>query len=205
MRTQHVKKAAPAHCVDQQNEKGETPTTIFTGKHEDLVDDGSDWLIKTSESCSVVAALIAAVAFSTSSTVPGGLSQDTGYPILRDQISFRIFSVASLVALWLSVTALVFFLTIITSRCQEHDFAVNLPRRLLIGLTSLFASIAAILLSFCAGHNLVLEENLRTAALPVYTFVGTPVAIFAVAQLPLYKDLLLASYKKLPLRNYKVF
>ncbi|KAK4421818.1 hypothetical protein Salat_2132400 [Sesamum alatum] len=170
-----------------------------------LVKEGTNWLIKTSESCSVVAALIAGVAFATSATVPGGLNQDTGHPVMEGHRAFDVFSITSLVALCLSVTALVFFLAIITSRCQEHDFKTNLPRKLLMGLTSLFASIAAMLVSFCAGHTFILREKLRLAAVPIYAIACIPVTFFAVAQLPLYFDLMWAACRRVPLRSYKVF
>ncbi|XP_020548099.1 uncharacterized protein LOC105158734 isoform X2 [Sesamum indicum] len=201
----YVKSSIPPLCFAHNNKKGETPRKIFSNTHKKLVKEGTNWLIKTSESCSVVAALIAGVAFATSATVPGGLNQDTGYPIMEGRRAFDVFSITSLVALCLSVTALVFFLAIITSRCQEHDFKTNLPRKLLLGLTSLFASIAAMLVSFCAGHTFTLREKLRLAAVPIYAIACLPVTFFAVAQLPLYFDLMWAACRKVPLRSYKVF
>ncbi|XP_051124849.1 uncharacterized protein LOC127247155 [Andrographis paniculata] len=200
----HVKRSVPPMSFTL-NSKRETPRNVFTRTHQSLVKDGNEWLIKTSESCSVVAALIAAVSFATAATVPGGLDQTTGYPILWYQEAFHIFSIASLMALCLSVTALVFFLAIITSRCEERDFKKSLPTKLLMGLTSLFASIASVLLSFCAGHTLILSEKLKYAAWPIYAVASFPVTFFAVAQLPLYFDLLWAACRKVPLRSYKVF
>lgn len=201
----HVKSSVPPLCFSHHNAKGETPRKIFTQTHEHLVTSGNEWLIKTSESCSLVAALIATVAFATSATVPGGLNQENGYPMLMDHEAFDIFSIASLVALCLSVTALVFFLAIITSRFEERDFKRDLPRKLLIGLTCLFSSIAAMLLSFCAGHTFILREKLRIAVVPIYAATTIPVTFFAVAQLPLYFDLLWAACRKVPLRSYKLF
>ncbi|KAH6770184.1 hypothetical protein C2S52_014987 [Perilla frutescens var. hirtella] len=201
----HVKSSVPPLCFSHHNAKGETPRKIFTQTHENLVKSGNEWLIKTSESCSVVAALIATVAFATSATVPGGLNQEQGYPILKDHEAFDIFSIASLVALCLSITALVFFLAIITSRFEERDFKRNLPRKLLMGLTCLFSSIAAMLLSFCAGHTFILREKLRIAVIPIYAAATIPVTFFAMEQLPLYFDLLWAACIKVPLRSYKVY
>ncbi|KAK4387990.1 hypothetical protein Sango_2405600 [Sesamum angolense] len=201
----HVKSSIPPQCFAHNNKKGETPRKIFSNTHKKLMKEGTNWLIKTSESCSVIAALIAGVAFATSATVPGGLNQDSGHPIMETRTAFDVFSITSLVALCLSVTALVFFLAIITSRCQEHDFKTNLPRKLLMGLTSLFASIAAMLVSFCAGHTFILREKLRLAAVPIYAIACIPVTFFAVAQLPLYFDLMWAACRKVPLRSYKVF
>jgi hypothetical protein len=195
----------PPHCFVhcKYNKKGDTAEQIFTTTHEKLVKDGSEWLIKTAESCSVVAALIATVAFATSTTVPGGNDNNTGYPVFKGLPAFDVFSIGSLVALCSSVTALVFFLAILTSRCQERDFRTSLPRKLLFGLSSLFTSIAAILLSFCAGHFFVLTEDLHNAAFFVYGITCLPITFFAFQQLPLYFDLIWAITTKVPLRSYE--
>ncbi|XP_059632169.1 uncharacterized protein LOC132274844 [Cornus florida] len=166
-----VKHSMPPQFFVRHNKWGENPSEIFTRTHEKLVKNGSKWLIKTSESCSVVAALIATVAFATSATVP----------------------------------ALVFFLAILTSRCQEKDFHRDLPRKLLLGLTSLFASIASMLVSFCAAHFFLLKDKLKSATFPVYAVTCLPVTFFAFAQLTLYGDLIWAILTKVPQRSYKVF
>ncbi|KAJ8634953.1 hypothetical protein MRB53_009220 [Persea americana] len=118
---------------------------VFHEEHKEMVKEGVQWLTKTSESCSVVAALVALVAYASATTVPGGLKEGTGTPLLRGQPAFNIFIIASLLALCLSVTALTMFLSILTSRFQTSDFLRNLPRRLILGLSSLFVSIAAML------------------------------------------------------------
>uniref|UniRef100_A0A5B6Z2K7 PGG domain-containing protein n=1 Tax=Davidia involucrata TaxID=16924 RepID=A0A5B6Z2K7_DAVIN len=200
-----VKHSMPSQFFVRSNKKGETPRAIFRNTHKDLMKNGSEWLTKTSESCSVVAALIATVAFATSATVPGGVNQETGTPTLVREPAFDTFAVSSLAALCFSVTALVFFLAILTSRCQEKDFHKDLPRKLLLGLTSLFTSIASMLVSFCAGHFFILKDNLKYAAFPVYTVTCLPVTFFAFAQLPLYFDLIWAILTKVPQRSYKVF
>ncbi|XP_022722227.1 uncharacterized protein LOC111279548 [Durio zibethinus] len=200
-----VKKSMEKHLLVHHNNKGQTPKQIFTETHKALVKDGSEWLTKTSESCSVVAALIATVAFATAASIPGGTSQDTGKPVLRDEPAFVVFVITSLVALCFSITALVFFLAILTSRFEEKDFAMKLPRKLILGLTSLFTSIAAMLFSFCAGHFFELGDKLKFAALPIYTATCLPISFFALAQLPLYFDLLKAIFKKVPQRSYKEF
>lgn len=186
------------------NKKGQTPKEIFITSHKNLIKEGSKWLTKTSESCSVVAALIATVAFATSATVPGGLNQNTGEPILKDESAFGAFTISSLTALCFSVTSLVFFLSILTSRYEERDFSMGLPRKLLLGLTSLFASIASMLASFCTGHIFVLKHQLRYVAYPLYAATCLPVTFFALAQLPLYFDLMRAIIRKVPQRSYKV-
>ncbi|KAK7303003.1 hypothetical protein RJT34_13902 [Clitoria ternatea] len=159
-----VKESMQPHFFRRYNNENKTPRDIFSESHKQLVKSGGEWLKKTSESCSVVAALIATVAFSTSTTVPGGV-----------------------------LTAVVVFLSILTSRFQERDFGKNLPRKLIIGLTSLFMSITAMMVSFCAGHFFVLKDKLRTVAYPVYAVTCLPVTLFALAQFPLYIDLIWAT------------
>ncbi|KAK0607689.1 hypothetical protein LWI29_018644 [Acer saccharum] len=198
-----VKKSMPPHFFVRCNDKDETPKEIFTNTHKELIKEGREWLTKTSESCSVVAALIATVAYATSATVPGGVSQGSGKPVFEDKIQFQIFAISSLVALCFSVTALVFFLAILTSRFEEYDFEMDLPKKLLLGLTSLFTSIASILISFCSGHFFILIDELRTAAYPIYAVTCLPMTFFAIVQLPLYFDLIWAIIKKVPQRSYK--
>ncbi|XP_030946131.1 uncharacterized protein LOC115970679 [Quercus lobata] len=199
-----VRESMPFHFFQRYNNKGETSREIFTETHKDLVKDGSKWLTSTSESCSVVAALIATVAFASATTVPGGVKQDVGTPTLENQPAFDAFAISSLVALCFSVTALVMFLSILTSRYQEKDFGSDLPKKLLLGLTSLFVSIASMLIAFCAGHFFVLKDKLKYAAFPVYAVTCLPITFFAVAQFPLYFDLIWATFLKVPQRSYKV-
>ncbi|KAJ6938720.1 hypothetical protein NC651_005222 [Populus alba x Populus x berolinensis] len=199
-----VKDSMPPNFFVRYNKEGKTPRDIFTETHKDLVKSGGEWLTNTSESCSVVAALIATVAFATSSTVPGGVNETTGSPILEYQPAFKMFAISSLIALCFSVTSVVMFLAILTSRYQERDFGQNLPRKLLFGLSSLFISIASVLVSFCTGHFFVLRDELKYAAFPVYAVTCLPVTFFAVAQFPLYFDLTWATYKKVPQRSYMV-
>ncbi|XP_038718185.1 ankyrin repeat-containing protein ITN1-like [Tripterygium wilfordii] len=186
------------HVVDRCNKYGKTPEDIFTKTHKDLVKDGGEWLNNTSQSCSVVAALVATVAFATSATVPGGIKDANGTPVLERQPAFKLFAVSSLVALCFSVTSVVMFLAILTSRRQPKDFGRDLPIKLLFGLTSLFVSIASILICFCAGHFFILRDELKHAALPVYAVTCLPVTFFAMAQFPLYLDLIWVTFKKVP-------
>lgn len=191
----------PAHFFPRYNNNNRTPMEVFDETHKELIERGGKWLKATSDSCSVVAALIATVAFATSATVPGGIKEDSGKPILERQPAFRLFAISSLVALCFSVTSLVMFLSILTSRYQVKEFQRNLPRKLLLGLTSLFVSIAAVLVSFCAGHFFVLKDELKYVAFPVYAITCLPVTFFAVAQFPLYLDLALATFTKIPQRG----
>ncbi|KAF3436254.1 hypothetical protein FNV43_RR23346 [Rhamnella rubrinervis] len=191
---EHVKSSLPRISFRPNNEE-KTPEEMFTETHEELVTQGADWLVKTSESCSVVSALIAGVAFATSASIPGGVEESTGKPKLEKHAAFEVFAISSLIALCLSITSLTMFLSILTSRFQERDFAKDLPGKLLVGMTSLFISIGAMLVSFSSGHSLVTEDRFRYAVFPVYAVACLPISIFAVAQFPLYVDLIRTNFK----------
>lgn len=191
---QFVEKSMPQHFFLRTNKEGKTPEDIFTESHENLVKLGSKWLTETSTSCSVVASLIATVAFGSSTTFPGGTNSENGKPTLENRPSFNMFIFSSLIALCFSITAIIIFLAILTSRHQEKDFEKDLPRKVLLGLTSLFISIASMLTSFCAGHFVVMVDKLKYLAFPLYVVMFLPACLFAIAQLPLYFDLIKSNF-----------
>ncbi|CAI0379425.1 unnamed protein product, partial [Linum tenue] len=200
-----VMQSMPPNFFPQYNKRGHTPKQILLKTHKQLAKSGSEWLSKTSESCSVVAALVATVAFAGSSTVPGGNKEDTGIPVLEREPAFNVFAITSLLALCLSVTSLVTFLTILTSRFDHKDFAKTLPRKLIWGLTSLFLSIASMLVSFCAAHFFVLNESLRMFSYPAYAATCLPVTIFLLSTFSLYYDLVWAIYLEEPQHSFMEF
>ncbi|KAG7970478.1 hypothetical protein I3843_07G085600 [Carya illinoinensis] len=155
----------------------------------------------TAQSCSVITALIATVAFATSATVPGGFKGDSGIPALQTKPEFDLFAISSLLALCFSIISLVMFLSIITSRYQERDFGKILLRKLLLGLTSMIFSIAAILISFCAGHSFVLRKELRSVAVPMYVITFLSILFFTLTQFSLFSDVLGVTFKKVPQRK----
>ena len=193
---QYVRALVPEHFTSRTNNDKKTSTEVFKLNHEVLLKESSEWMKETSNSCSVVAALIAGVSFATSSTVPGGTNN--GKPELEGQPAFDVFAIASLIGLCFSVTALIMFLAILTSRKQFQDFKMSLPLKLLFGLSSLFVSISSMLLSFCAGHFFVLKDKYKNILFPVYIATCLPITFYAVLQFPLYADLLRAIFKKVP-------
>ncbi|KAI7983294.1 hypothetical protein LOK49_LG15G00474 [Camellia lanceoleosa] len=117
---------------------------------------------------------------------------------------FEVFSISSLGALCFSLTAVVMFLAILTSRHHAIDFGRSLPTKLLIGLTALFISIASVLVSFCGGHFFILKNVLNDAKVAEYVVAVIPMLVFAIAQFPLYFKLILATIKKVPEHGFMV-
>ncbi|KAH7511116.1 hypothetical protein FEM48_ZijujUnG0042300 [Ziziphus jujuba var. spinosa] len=94
-----VKNSMPPHYFVLYNNQRKTPKEIFNETHKDLVKAGGEWLTNTSESCSMVALLIATIAFATSTAVPGGTNENNSKPTLEHQPAFEVFAIASLIAL----------------------------------------------------------------------------------------------------------
>lgn len=82
-------------------------------------------------------------------------------------------------------------------------FGRDLPRKLLLGLTSLFISIAAMLFTLCTGgHFFLLIDEVKYAAIPVYAVACLPVTFFAMVQFPFYFDLIWEIYKEVSQCSY---
>ncbi|KAL3035429.1 hypothetical protein AAZX31_02G251900 [Glycine max] len=194
---QYIKSLVPEHYHLRSDKNNQTADEIFKEEHKELRKESSEWLKETSESCSVVAALVAGVSFATAATIPGG-NDDKGYPHLEDKPAFHAFVISSVVGLGFSLTGLIMFLTILTSRKLYRAFRIDLPLKLLLGLSSLFVSIVALILSFCTSHSFLFTHKYKTVIFPIYVATCLPVTFYAVAQLPLYLDLLTFILFKVP-------
>ncbi|RZC81986.1 hypothetical protein C5167_044562 [Papaver somniferum] len=182
-----------------RNKDGNTAQFIFTEQHKDLMEKGEKWIKDTSGSCMLVAALIATVAFAASITVPGGSISDTnsrnnGIPIFLEKNSFTVFAVADALALFSAITSVLMFLAIYTSRYGEKDFLKSLPQKLIIGLASLFISMATIMVAFGAALTIVIGHRFTWAPIPIALFGSIPVILFVFLQLPLFIDMVKSTY-----------
>ncbi|KAK4263368.1 hypothetical protein QN277_028790 [Acacia crassicarpa] len=194
----YIKDKMPPYVLFLPNKGGTSPVDLFREYHENLVKEGTEWLNHTSASCSVVAGLIAGVAFATSTSIPGGTEEVSGKPHLQRYPAFNMFALTSLLALCCSITSLTMFLAILTSRQQPRDFRKDLPLKLLLGLSSLFISICSILVSFSAAFFFVLKDSLKEVVFPLYAATILPLTIYIIAQFPLYADLVRAIFSKVP-------
>ncbi|XP_065632304.1 uncharacterized protein LOC111997231 [Quercus suber] len=136
-----VEKVVPPAFKQMKNGNEETPYALFARTHEELRTKGEKWMMDTTKYSMVVATLISFIML-TAAKADG----------LKDSPNlFMVFSVSSAMALFCSLTSLVMFLSILTSRYSYNDFLVCLPVRLMIGVASLFISIAAMTVSFSAS------------------------------------------------------
>ncbi|CAA2934498.1 ankyrin repeat-containing ITN1-like isoform X1 [Olea europaea subsp. europaea] len=179
---------------EMKDSEGRTPQMLFTQEHKGLVESGEKWMKDTASSCMLVATLITTVMFAAIFTVPGGNNNDTGTPMFLKDKSFIIFSMSDALALFSSVTSILMFLSILTSRYAEEDFLESLPKRLIIGLTTLFFSIASMLLAFSASFFIVVGHQLAWIIIPIALTACVPVTLFAFLQFPLLADVMHSTY-----------
>ena len=116
--------------------------------------------------------------FAAAFTVPGG-SDSRGIPNLLHEKSFMIFAISDMLALFSSITSVLMFLGILTSRYAEEDFLVSLPRKLIIGLVALFFSIASMMVSFGATVHISLSHKWNLVIIPIALVGFVPVTLFA--------------------------
>ncbi|KAM7262830.1 hypothetical protein ACFE04_000513 [Oxalis oulophora] len=183
----------PRYAMHRSKVENETAEEFFKRKHKPLLKEAQDWLKRTSESSSTVAVLIATAAFTAAYTVPGGPNDD-GLPILLDRTFFIVFTIMDVLSLASSLTSVVMFLSILTSPFQIEDFRYNLPRKLVLGFTLLFFSVAVTMLAFAATVLLIVDLKSRSSMLLVYMVAFLPVSIFALLQFPLFVALTALNY-----------
>ncbi|KAI3921415.1 hypothetical protein MKW98_013349 [Papaver atlanticum] len=180
-----VKKRVPRALRNMRNKDGETPREVFTREHKDLMKKAEAYMIRTAESCLVVAALVATVAFAAAITLPGGTFSDgtdetkKGKPILLLKQSFLVFMVADALALFSSTTAILLFLSIYIGDHNEGNFEIILPRTLKRGLGSLILSVLSVVIAFSMAISIILKDR----------YIWAPYLIFAVAAFTFYTSL----------------
>ncbi|KAM0036915.1 putative ankyrin repeat-containing domain, PGG domain, ankyrin repeat-containing domain superfamily [Helianthus debilis subsp. tardiflorus] len=178
----------------EKNIHKETPETVFTREHQDLLKQGEIWLKKTAESCSITATLIVTVVFAAAITVPGGSNQESGIPLFKKEIFFTIFAASNALSLFTGTTALLLFLSILTARSSEKDFRVILPRRLIFGLLTLFLSTISMLVAFGAILFLVFCDKRPWMLAPICVSACLPILVIVTIKLPLLVDLIQSTY-----------
>ncbi|GMP88071.1 hypothetical protein CsSME_00040188 [Camellia sinensis var. sinensis] len=149
---------------------------------------------ETSTSCTVVAALIATVMFTAIFTVPGGYDGTTGNPLYLHQNSFMVFIVSDALSLFTSSSSVLLFLGILKSRYTEDEFLMSLPRKLIMGIASLFFSIATMMLTFGTTIFISLHDRLSWISIPIILLSSIPVMVFVFPQVPLLYEIFVSTY-----------
>ncbi|KAM7251455.1 hypothetical protein ACFE04_023338 [Oxalis oulophora] len=144
-------------CYNQDNRN---PREFFTKNHKNLADEAEKWIKDNASSFTFVCILIVAISFAATITYPGSNDQQTGYPLLLGNDSFKIFMVSNAVSLCFSSTSVLVFLKLLTTSYRERDFLEYLPKMMTIGFIAFLISIPAMTVAFCATFFTVLKGEL---------------------------------------------
>ncbi|KAL3838890.1 hypothetical protein ACJIZ3_023481 [Penstemon smallii] len=189
-----VEKVVHPYSRERTNNAGKTPKMVFIEEHVKLKVEGEKWMKDTANSCTITAALIATVVFASAITVPGGTESSTGFPFFFQKHSFTIFALSDSASLFTSVTSILMFLSILTSRYAVEDFLSALPKRLIFGLISLFLSISFMIAAFGAALYLVFGRMGAICLIGIAAFASLPITSFVMLQFPLFVDLISSTY-----------
>ncbi|GKV46073.1 hypothetical protein SLEP1_g53085 [Rubroshorea leprosula] len=203
---EEVEGIVPQFYNHQKNHGGETPSEVFVKEHKQLLKEAEEWMKKTAESSTFVGALIITIMFAVAFTVPGGNDQNTGFPIFLNKtadsstvssptVPFMIFVASDAISLFAASSSVLMFLGILTSRYAYKDFLKSLPVKLIVGISSLFISIAAMMVAFCVALFIMLQGRLWII-IPVTLFAGVPVIIFVLLQFPFLIELYTSTFRR---------
>ncbi|KAL0007984.1 hypothetical protein SO802_009486 [Lithocarpus litseifolius] len=188
-----VESIVPPSTLECTNTNGKRPQELFTESHKELVKEGEKWMKGTASSCTVVAALIVTIMFAAAITVPGGNKQETGLPTFLNEKVFMVFIISDALSLLSASTSLLMFLGILTSRYAEEDFLKSLPKKMIVGLSTLILSIATMMITFCASLSIILPGKSRVV-IPIICLASVPVTLFTWMQFHLLIDMVISTY-----------
>ncbi|PON31876.1 PGG domain containing protein [Parasponia andersonii] len=134
--------------------------------------------------------------FTVAFTVPGGNDQNTGFLLFSNKILFKIFMISDAISLFsstTSTTSVLMFLGILTSRYAEVDFRKFLPNKLVVGLSTLFLSIATMMIAFSAALSIMFHGQLWMVV-PFILLACVPVTLFMWMQFPPLFQMIMSTY-----------
>nr|GEV62958.1 ankyrin repeat-containing protein [Tanacetum cinerariifolium] len=178
----------------RKNKAGLTPRELFTEEHQQLMIQGEEWMKSTASQCMVVATLIATIVFAAAFTIPGGYNQNNGIPMFNRKLTFAVFVVADATSLFLSTASILTFLSILTSRYAERDFVRSLPMKLMLGLSTLFLSITAMMITFGVSFFVLYHNEMKWIPISIGVFAVMPVILYVLLQYHVLIDVIRSAY-----------
>ncbi|GLT38592.1 hypothetical protein SLA2020_128320 [Shorea laevis] len=132
--------------------------------------------------------------FAAAFTLPGGNDENKGFPILKKKAAFLVYIISDAISLFAAAASVIIFLGFLTSRYNMEDFHTSIPKKLMAGLSTLFVSLAAMMIAFCSAIFLMLE-NRWWIIIPSVLLAGIPVSLFAWLQFPLLVEIYVLTYR----------
>ncbi|GKV50909.1 hypothetical protein SLEP1_g57588 [Rubroshorea leprosula] len=182
-----VERIVPEWCKKSKNSNGETPYEVFSKSHKELVNEGEKWMRDMANSFIVVGTLIITITFAAAITFPGG-NAPNGFPNFLQKRSFMIFIMFDAISFFTASVSVLMFMGILASRFDPVDFLESLPKKLIMFLSTILISIAAMAVSFSAALWNILQDRLWLI-IPLIMMASIPVTVFVWLQFPLLVEI----------------
>ncbi|GLT88365.1 hypothetical protein SLE2022_063950 [Rubroshorea leprosula] len=189
-----VESLVSQHGKGERNRNGETAYQVFVREHKALLKEAEDWMKGLANSYIIVGTLIITIMFAAAFTLPGGNDQNKGFPIFKNKAAFLVYIISDTISLFAAAASVIIFLGFLTSRYNMEDFHKSIPKKLMAGLSTLFVSLAAMMIAFCSAIFLMLE-NRWWIIIPSVLLAGIPVSLFAWLQFPLLVEIYVLTYR----------
>ncbi|KAL8229560.1 hypothetical protein R6Q57_014460 [Mikania cordata] len=199
-----VKKLCTALDTSTRNSDQKIAFEVFTERNDPIRTQAKDWMCENAKNCSIVAVLIATVAFTSAYTVPGG-PNDKGYPVLGGKPMFLLFTFADAISLSAALTSVIIFLNIVTSPFRFKDFASSLFEKQVTAFVLLIISVAMMMVAFAATLVLTITNQEAWSDMTLYGASFFPVIVFVFSYLPEYTKIIKDFYGKLKKMIMKCF
>ena len=147
---------------------------------------------KIANSGTVVGVLIVTIMFAAAITVPSGNKQESGLPMFLNVKVFMLFIISDALSLLFASISLLMFLSFTSSSYKAKDFLQSLPKKMMIGISSLIISIATMMITFFA--SLFIIPKGKSMIIPVIGLARVLVALFAWMQLRLLIEMIKLTY-----------
>ncbi|GKV47464.1 hypothetical protein SLEP1_g54367 [Rubroshorea leprosula] len=179
---------------DAKNNNGETAYQVFAREHKGLLKEAEDWMKGLANSYIVVGALIITIMVAAAFTLPGGNNQNEGSPMFKDKPAFIVYIISDAISLFAAAASILIFLGFHTARYNMEDFNKSIPNKLMGGLSTLFISLAAMMVAFCSAIFLMIE-NRSWIIIPSVLLAGIPISLFAWLQFPFLVEIYVLTYR----------
>ncbi|XP_050378549.1 ankyrin repeat-containing protein NPR4-like [Argentina anserina] len=184
-----VERMLPREMHEYVNISNVTARELFTRNHKILKDEAEISTKGIATSCTTVGALIVTIMFAAAFTVPGGTKSTNS----DNKTLVRVFILSDTISLISSATSVITFLGLLTSTYAEDDFLRSLPTKMMIGLSTLFISIATMMITFSCALIIMFDGEAKMIITGI-VLAGVPVVSFVFFLFPLLFEICVATY-----------
>ncbi|PKA61129.1 hypothetical protein AXF42_Ash006025 [Apostasia shenzhenica] len=164
-----VEKLVPKDLQYRRNSEEMTAHERFSEKHKEMTKLAKGQLTDLGKTC---AGLVAAFVFASSFSIPGsGAGAGSGDSGIFSKTAFKVFTHAFVFGLSSAATALVLFLSLVTSSYKERDFRRSLPTKFFFAGLSFILALVSLLVAFSCNIFIQIYSGRRIGPKDLIPFV----------------------------------